>query len=815
MTGLRSDVLHAWRSLRRTPGITLLAIATLSVAIGANTAIFSFVHALLLKALPYAEPERLVRIESVRGGERGRVSIRDLDDVRAELRLFEGVASYMPGAQYNVSEGGVPEEIPATMSDHNLFEVLGVRFLLGGSWPAAFDRSRSFGVVLSHDLWRNRFGGDSSVLGKTITLDGYPGYTIYGVLPAGLHFPARAQLFRSIGTRFTPNLKDRDARDVLAVARLAKGVSFAEAEAALRGIGERLARDFPSTNAGVGLGMTPVTELTAGPARPYIVLLFGAVGFVLLIACTNVTSLLLARAFAEWKSTAIRAALGASPFRLARQRLAQSLTIAAAGGVVGTALAFWWVSLLRKMIRVDLPAWVRIAIEGRVLVFAALVAIVSGVLAGLAPAWKARRTDLSAALRESERGSTAGPASRLRRGAFVVGEVALAMILLVGAGLMAKSFVRLSDASLGFDPRRLLTFRVALAWKTYERPEQISGFHRRALERLREVPGVSGAALDSDLHLGGAEDSALSTVYVEGRDDKLQTRNPYVRIQDVDSEFFPVMGLPVLRGRALSPDDRADRPRVAVVSDSLARRLWPGEEVIGRRIREGGPSAPEPAGPDDASPWMTVVGVVADLPREHLTGEADLDLYTSYLQGAPPNVFYVLRTRVAPEAVAAAATRALWSVDPHQSIFDSVSMEDRVERHLWRQRVSASLLLAFAALALLFSAVGIYGVISQAVSQRVREIGVRMTLGASPGRILGMVLGEALTLAGIGAVLGTAGAAALVRTLGHVLYGVSLADPLVYAAVLAILGAVAVGAAALPAWRAARLAPLDAVREAR
>ncbi len=800
MESIARDVRQAARALSRSPGVTGLIVLTLALGIGANSAIFSLVNAVLLRPLPYAEPDRLVRIGSARGGEDGQVSLAEVPHLR-RLRAFADVAAYAPGAQYNLSEGGAPEEVPATLCTGNLFEVLGIPLHLGDTWPASYDQDRDFGIVLNHGFWQRRFAGNPGVLGRRITLDAAPNYTVFGVLPAGFDFPVRSDLFRSIVIS-ADQLTDLNNRGVWALARLAPAVSLEQAQTELDAVSRYLADSYPESNRGLRFVAVPLGEVYVGQARPYLVLLLAAVVLILLIACANVVNLLLTRAVARERESTLRAALGASRGGLIRQHLLESLLLALAGGAAGLLLAFWWTRALAAGIGVQLPHWMSISLDGTVLAFTFLVAAATGLLAGALPALHVSRPSLAGLLIEGSRGAAGGKRRQALRRALVAAEIGLALALLIGAGLLVKSFSRLQQVDPGFDGRGALTFRIALPWSTYDRPRAMA-FYRELLDRLAALPGVTAVATNSNLPMSGETDDYRSTVTLGGQTPEEQQKNTYVHAQRVSPGYFSTLRIPLLRGRGFTLDDDLDAPPVAVVSASFARRFWPGRDAIGQRLL--------PPGPD--RPWFEVVGLVGDVQHEQLGGGAGLSVYYPFSQLSSPNAYVVLRTGASPQALAEPATRAVWSIDPEQSTFDFRTLEERIASGTWQKRISGVLFSMFAALALVLAAVGIYGVTSYGVSQRTREIGIRMALGARARDVLRDVLGETAAVALAGVAAGLAAAFALARGMAGLLFEVSATDPAVFLAVPLLLAAVALAASLLPARRAARVDPVITLRQ--
>ena len=807
METLWQDLRYGARMLIKKPGFTFVVALTLALGIGANTAIFSFVNALLLRPLPYRDADRLVRIATLRGKEEGRLSMLELRDLREQTSVFESAAPYLPGAQYNYSGDGPPEELAAVLVSRDLFNTLGVPLLHGGPWPENYDLERNFGVILTYDLWKRRFGGDPNVLGRKITLDAAPFYVIHGVAPQGFNFPGNVQLFRSIAINDrTPNYKDRDARNVYAVARLKPGVSYEQARAELGVFSRRMAETYPNINAGLSFTLKPLRDFYVGDVGPYLWLLLAAVGFVLLIACANVINLLLARSLAREREIAIRTALGVGRSRLMRQLLTESLLLACVGGLVGLATGWGWARLLRSLVRAELPAWISIKLDWRVLVFTLAVSILTGLIAGLAPAIHASKPDLNELLKEGAKGSQGASRQQLRK-ALIVAEIALALVLLVGAGLMVKSFLRLQQAELGFRPDNLLTLRVALPWRKYndaQGPERQMQFFQQLLDRLAALPGVESAALTSNLPLSSERQEGKLTFTLEGQSAEEQQRNPYLNDLRVSPNYFPTIGVRLIKGRFLNEFDTAETERVGVVSQRLAVRAWPGQDPIGKRLKVGGVNS--------QSKWTTIVGVVGDVKHEEIAGEGGLDLYVSYQQVGDSNMYLLLRTKVTPLALAEASTRAVWASDPEQSTFNIVTMEERIADTIWQRRLSGALFIIFAALALVLASVGIYGVMSYVVSQRTREIGIRIAMGARPRDVLKLVIGQGATLVADGLGAGLIVAFIASRIINSLLYQVSATDPLTYLVVPLLLAAVALAACYIPARRAMKVDPMTALR---
>jgi putative ABC transport system permease protein len=811
METLRLDLRLAFRMLAKRPGFTIVIVLTLALGIGANTAIFSFINALLLTPPPYREPDRLVRVMSQRGTESGKLSLLEVEDLNRHALLFEGFATFRL-SQYNVTGGGPPEAITASVNSWNLFELLGVRPYLGGTWPQAHERQRVFNIVLNYNVWQQRFGGDRNIVGQKIMLDAAP-YEVLGVMPPGFDFPLDTGLYRRVPPG---DFDSRSIRESGVIARLKPGVTIEQAQADLDQLAQKWERIYPDTNAGVRLIVTPLRENWIGGASAYLWLLFGAVIFVLIIACVNAVNLMLSAAIAREKEMAIRAALGAGRSRLIRQMLTESLSLTLIGGLLGFGLAAACVKLMSNLLRFDLPAWMNVGVDRRALIFTLAISIVAGALAGLVPALRASKPDLNETLKEGGKSSSSVGNIRSRR-LLAPAQAALALVLLVGAGLMMQSFARLQRVELGFDPDRLLTMKMDPPWSKYGMVEQTAPFYRRVVEEIERIPGVEAIAFNDSLPLAGQdvrEGANKLTIEIEGQPRSEQERNPYVNAQIVNHGYFRAMKIPLRDGRFFDERDRMGTERVAVISERLAERFWPGQNPRGHRIRLGGRSENyRHDGSTKEEPWYTVAGVSGNVRQRGILGEAGLDVYLCDQHEFSPESYLAVRATVEPLMLAEAVKRAVWKVDPEQSVFDIQTMEQRVLNTIWQQRLAGVIFALFAGLALALAAVGIYGVMSYAVSQRTREIGLRMALGARVPDVLKMVLGEGLKLTLIGIAIGLIVALAMAQLMKSLLYGVGAIDPLTFVGAPALLAVTAMIACWIPARRAARTDPMIALRQ--
>lgn len=802
LVSIITDLRQAARALARRPILSLVVVLTIGLGVGAAGAVFSGVESLLLRDPPFSAPDRLVRITSVRGNEDGgALSVPELDDLRA-LSIIEDAASYTDQNAYSATGFGTPEQLEATLATHNLFSLLGVEPLLGSTFPPNFDKSRNFGLLLSYDLWVRKFGSDPSIVGRGMTLDGSAGYTIYGVMPRGFNFPARAQIFRSIGISPDPLwYQRRDVRWHYVFARLRPGVTVAQAQAAVDSLARRLESEFPATNAALGLRVTPIADMYSAAVRPYVLLLLGSALVVLVVVGANITNLLLARALAQRRDVAMRVALGAGPSTIVRKFLAEGLLIGVGGALIGALVAFAGVRALGALIPITLPPWMLLEADASVGLFVAGTALL--MTAAVAVALALRMSSPSfAALAGGGRGSTTGIRQRGARNALVVAEIALAIVLLTGGSLMSQSVWRLYRADLGFVTANALTFRTQLGWAAYDTFEERLAFHERVVARLRELPSVVAVTFDDNLPMSG-QPLERYTARAEGQSSDEADRSPYVNLHAVGPDYFSVMGIDIRRGRAFDTRDRAGTAAVAVVSQRLADRLWPNRDPIGERLQlEGG--AP--------STWRTVIGVAEPVIHHAVERGPEYDAYEPYLQTPTFGAFYVIKTAGDPWSIAGAATAIIGELDPYQPYFDVQAFARRVDDRIWQPRVAAALIVCFATLATVLALVGLFGVLSYVVQQQTRDIGVRLALGATRRVIAADVFRSGLRLATLGAGVGLAVAFVLSQSLNRLLYGVSSVDALTFTCVPLLVLVVAAAACYLPARRACGVDPTVALR---
>ncbi len=799
-----SNVRYAFRLFSRRKFFSLVVISTLAIGIGTSTAIFSFVNSILLKPMPFENPEQLVIIESLKSGEKGRLSRREITDILENTTSFEDAAGYYPEAQYNLTERGIPEEIPSNICQGNLFSVLGVKFIKGGAWPKEFDMRRSFGIVLTEELWKRKFGSDNNIVNETITLDAYKGYTVFGVVPSGFDFPKGIQMFRS-STIIDVQVTDRNDRSMIGVARLRGDATLGEARAQLESLGKKLADVYPETNGSMSFSIMPLRDLYFGPIKPYLLLATIAVIVVLIIACINVSNLLLSAGAERDKEVAIRTVMGARHSSLISQFLVESILLSLSGGVLGIALSAILLHLFENNLSKDLPHWVDISLSWSVLLFSFHISVLCGLIAGLMPALKLSRFNLTCLLKES-RGSSGGVHRHRLRKSLVVAELALSVMLLVGTSLLLKSFDALKRSELGFNPDNILTYRVALPWRKYINREQTVSFYRQLMEELKKIPGVKVVAFNDNLPLSYNQNSEArdDEFTINGQSFEEQRSNPYVKYQIVTPSYIEMFEIPLLEGRWITEFDDTLSTPIAVVSKSMAKKVFKGERAIGKQLKAGKPDSP--------STYRTIVGIVDDVRHGDLRKAEGNQVYLSRWQVSGGNQFVLLKTEGPPMHYAQQANIAVSTVDGDQSTYDMKTMQDHIDDKLWQDRVIGEIFSLFAIVSLVLTTIGIYSVMSYAIALRTKEFGVRRVMGAATGNILGIVLREVLVMFLISLVIGVVCSLFVADALSSILYNVSWRSVDVYFAVGSLALVVAIVAALIPALRATRINPVTALK---
>ena len=796
MSGLWQDVRYGARMLLKQPGFTLVAILTLGLGIGANTAIFSVVNAVLLRPLPYKDSARLVMVwnngAEAAGGDRTPLAVADLQDWRSQSRSFESIGAFQSGS-FNYTSGEVPEQVRGVGVTANLLALLGVAPQLGQDFQTSDEQVGAERTILISDrFWRSHFGGDKQVVGRRVNLSGVS-TTIIGVMPAGLDFPSREiDLWRAMQLEQPTR---RGPYFLTGVGRLKPGVKVQQARA------ESLAMKSTLENYNLDFNVLPVNDFIFGDSRPALVALFVAVTLVLLIAAVNVANLTLVRAASRLREISIRTALGASRGRIIRRLLTESLLLAIVGGVFGTLCAFWGVSALVQFAPENLPRVDQIKIDGFVLLWTAVVSLLTGLAFGLVPAWQGSRLNLNQVLRDGSRGSTESAGRRRGRSVLVIAELALAVMLLTGAGLLVKSLWRLQRVALGINPERVLTMQMALRGQQYEKPEQVRELNSRVVEQTRTLPGVRAAALTNSLPPDETEFSSNFTI--EGKTPvKDVPQIAYFNL--VSTEYFQALGIPLRAGRSFTSSDSSGAPRVVLINETLRRRFFPGEDPVGKRMNLSIVGNPD---------WTQIVGVVGDVKYNGMTDDVQPAIYQPIEQAPIWGFALILKTDVAdPLSLTTAVRNEISKLDPSLPVTKVSTMEQRVATAMAPPRFRTTLIALFAAVALILACVGIYGVISYSVTQRTHEIAIRIALGAQRRNVLKLVLGQGALLAVIGVVLGLGGAFALTRLMASLLFGVTPTDGAIFTLVPLGLTTIALLASYLPARRATKVDPLVALR---
>ncbi len=815
MRTLLQDIRYGLRMMLKRPGFTAAAIISLALGIGATTTIFSVVNAVLLRSLPYGDADRLVVLwetnsqqiaAAMKIQDHGLVAPGNFTDWAQQSNSFEGMAAART-VSFNWTGGERPERVIGASVTPNIFSVLGVRPLHGRAFlPADAEQGRERVVILSQGLWERRFGADPNAVGKVLTLNN-ESYSVVGVMPQETQYPDGAELWAlarggvpEAPGAATPNAAAlRTNHYLTVVARLKPGATLAGAQAELNTVSARLQQEYPDANKGIGARAVPMHEELVGDVRPALLILLGVVGFVLLIACANVANLLLARSIARQRELSLRTALGASRSRIVRQLMTESLLLGLIGGAVGLFLAYWGVHLLVAFSPTDLPRVKEVSVDGQALFWTISLSLLAGVLAGLAPALQTSRPDPGEVLKEGGRGVNGGVRHQRMRGLLVVAEVALTLLLLTGAGLLLKSFMRLQNVDPGFDASNVLTMRVALPSYRYSGEEKFARFGAELLERVRNVPGVDVAAMTTALPLSQIE-SAMS-FRVDGKPGPPPGSEPIANWRSVSPDYFRALGVPLLRGRAFTEQEGKDAPGVVIINESLARSAFPGEEALGQRLVIGMDTKPR-----------EVVGVVRDVRHTALKEEPKPEMYVPFQQAPRAAFTLVTRTTVEPASLTSSVTNAVQSVDKDQPVYNVKTMETFRSESIAQSRFNTYALSIFAAIALVMAAVGIYGVMAFSVTQRTNELGIRIALGAQPGDVLRLVIRQGMILALIGILIGLAASLALTRVMASLLYGVAATDVLTFVTVSAALALIALAASYLPARRATRIDPMVAIR---
>jgi putative ABC transport system permease protein len=811
MGTIGQDIKYGLRMLLKSPSVSIVATIALALGIGANTAIFSVVNAVLLRPLPFQNSEALMSVfekDQTRGIIRGTYSYPNFFDLREQNHVFEHVAAYHDN-DFIMTGRGEPVRISGGMVTADLFSVLATPPFLGRTFLPDEDKPTETGrvVVLSERLFASRFNSDASIINQQITLDGKR-YTIIGVMPRGFEFPIQNEpldLWTTIAddaTGSTPMTAQRGAHFLGVIGRLRPGVTEAQAQTETDAIAARLEQQYPDTNTHKGIRVVSALQALVGDVRPALLILLGAVACVLLIACANVANLLLARAMTRHKEMAVRSALGASRIRVVRQLLTESILLSLAGGLLGLALAFWWSDLLIALGKKDIPRAIQVGLDWRVLAFTLAVSVLTGLVFGLVPALHLSSTELTESLKEG-RGAGAGAKRNRIRGVLVVAELAIAVVLLVGAGLLIQSLWRLQHINPGLQPQNVLTFNLSLPDVRYSSEKQ-ARFYRDLLPRLRALPGVQSASAVMPLPLSG--DRMSISFQIEGRPVAPKDQ-PSADLFVAEPTYFRTMGIPILKGRDFEERDEHKSTPVVIVTEEFARQFFPGEDPVGKRIKPG-----ISTWDDEKSTMREIVGVVADIRSRTLDTAPKPAFYLPQSQVPFTESIAVVKSANDPKLLAGSITREVSALDAELPVFGVKTMEEYISSSVAAPRFNTTLLSIFAGVALLLTIIGLYGVMSYSVAQRTNEIGIRMALGAQTRDVLGLIVKDGLKMVSLGLVLGIAGALALTRLLATLLFGVTTHDPVTFVVIGALLSLVGMLACYVPAWRATRVDPLDAFR---
>ncbi len=815
-----TDIRYGLRQLIKHPGFTFVAVLTLALGIGANTAIFSVVNALLLKPLPFPQPQELVAFGSVNTRQKDKtelnlISYPDFFDFREQNRTMANIAVYYDRAFALTSEQEAVS-LPGIKSSAEFFDVLGIKPIIGHAFVRADEQAGGgpggFKIIISHDFWQEHFGDDPKVIGRTIELD-RRSYTIVGVMPARFQYPIQSdpiafyttladEASTTDGTK--PETENRSLHSLQAIGRLKAGMTVEQAQADFSTIAANLEKQYRDTNSDYGVGFKPLREELIGDVRTALYVLFGAVLCVLLIANANFVNLLLARASVRGKEIALRAALGASRARIIRQLLTESLLLAALGGLLGLLVAQWGMSALIRTIPKNIPRASTIELDGVVLMFTLLVSLGTGVIFGLVPAWQASRVDLNTSLKSGTRTGGGGERKGRLRNALVMAEVALALVLLICAGLLIQSFTRLGHVPTGVNPERLLTARLRLPDTAYPKNENITRFYDQFLQRVRTLPGVEAASVIVPLPLSG---SSFTTDFDIEDHPLPAAQRPTEPIRIIGTDYFAAMGIPIRQGRVFNETDRMDSLPVVIVNQRFAAKYFPGQNVVGKRIN------PDFRADDNASKVREIIGVVGNVKHLSLANDDSPEMYLPRTQIPRNTMSLAIRTSVSnPAGLTNSVRKELSGLDSSIPLTNVRVFDDYISRSLARPRFNALLLSIFAGTALLLTAIGIYGVMAYSVAQRTNEIGIRIALGAAQSSIFRLIVGQAMALVGISIGVGLIGAFAATRLLNSLLFGVGAWDPITFSAIVLLIAGVAFLAAWLPARRAARVDPIIALR---
>jgi putative ABC transport system permease protein len=805
MQTLWQDLSYGARMLMKNPGFTLIAVLTLSLGISANTAIFSVVNALLLKPLPFENLDRLVAVrESLpnQGLKAIAVAPADFVDWRSQNTVFQQMAAYRI-RDTTITGTGEPELVRGSFVSADFFAAVKMNAIKGRTFlPEEDQAGRDQVAILGYGLWQRRFAGDSHIVGSTVTLNGRA-TAVVGILPPDFDFPFGTEVWMPLALNLQ-QMNERQARNLQVLAHLKPSISVAQAQAEMLNLAKRIEQQYPQTNTGLSMQVVPLRDQQGEFTRPLLSVLIGMAGFLLLIACANVANLLLARATTRQKEMAIRASLGASRLRIIRQLITESFLLSALAAMLGLMLSMWAVDLIKASLPPDIArfmaGWKEIGVDTRVLIFTLGIAFLTTLIFSLMPALEATRLDLNETLREGGKSSSASSRGGRARSFLVAAEIALALVLLVGAGLMVKGFWRIFDVFEGADPNRILTLQTPLPESKYQDPQKVAEFYRQVIARMEALPGVEAVSAASNTPLNNSPNPSIELL-IEGRPPLLPGERQLADLLFVSPHYFTTIGVPLLRGRDFSQSDGRDAPPVAIISEMTARRYFPNQDSLGRRIKRGANAE-----------WMTIIGIVSDVKQSWFDKEIRPQLYLPYRQAPRPKMTFLLRTAADPMRLAVAARAQILAVDRDQPIDKTKALAQLFVDEASPFRFAAWLMLVFGAMALLLSAVGVYGVMSYSVAQRTHEIGVRLALGAQARDVLRLIVGQGIKTTALGLGIGLPLAWGLSRVMANLLFGVVALEYAVLIGFALLLAAVAFLSSYIPARRAAKVDPMVALR---
>ncbi len=796
----------AFRNLKSQPAFSLVILFTIAIVTGTSIVVYSYIDALLLSPLPFKEPDRLVRIHSVKGDEKGLMSYPEFLDMQKELVGMEELAVYRDGGRYNLSgDGKPPEDLTTTFASSNLFQVLGVKPIIGNYWPETLDRRGSHTVMLTHEFWKRRFDGNEKVEGLDVTLDGFS-YKNYGVLPAGFSFPVRNEAFRAMA--FADFVVDsRSFRPCIGLARLRPNITLSEFNDELKKFADLQQQRHPETNLGVSFVAEPLADLFIGNITNYLVLLGVAALFLIIIAAINVSNLMASTALRQRRQTVVRKVLGSSNYQIAKRFIFNALVLSVFGSITGLVLGWYFIHLSYDMVSQYLPYWIKVDVNGSVLIYAFVMSVALGFTVGLVVwAFQWSRLDLAKGLKEGQNTTGSKHQKRIQK-SFAVLQIFTSILLLVGGGLLFKSFQAAQQTDLGFETTDKLTFRIALSWFKYNTPEKKQSFFETSLRRIQDIPGVESVAMNSVLPLTdivktSTQSQAIFTV--EGQSELAQSENPFISIQRVTPNYFDVMGIGFLKGRSFDNAEYTSHQQQVIIDKKLAETLWSGEYPLGKRIKMGGVASEEP--------YLTVIGVVNDVKHQSIIGENIPSIYVSILSSTTTDAYYILKSNTTLAELTPTLTDAILSIDENQPTFEYMNMGDHVEMKNWQSKVSSFFFLAVAMIGSIIAAIGLFSIMTFIMIQRMKELAMRRVLGATDHNIFRLVMKDMFKISGIGIGLGLLLSPLLLKPLFPFLFEVSLIDTEVYFLTGSGFLLVSVISALFPTLRSIRLNPVHILR---